>query len=104
MAKQLDELRTRVRQQRAIAELGTRALSGAYLQGLMHETVSLVADTLEVEYCKILELLPSGDRLLLKAGVGWREGYVGRATVGVSSNSEAGYTLQSGAPVIVENF
>src|SRR5258708_19995690 len=41
MAKQLDELRTRVRQQRVVAELGTRALSGADLPALMNKTVSL---------------------------------------------------------------
>jgi len=41
MAKQLDELRMRVRQQRAIGELGTRALSGADLPALMNKTVPL---------------------------------------------------------------
>ncbi|MBA3356098.1 MAG: hypothetical protein H0U18_09230 [Pyrinomonadaceae bacterium] len=74
MAKELaDELWMRVRRQRTLAEVGRRALSGADLSTLMNETVSLVADILEVEYRKILELLPSGDRLFLEAGVGWRE-------------------------------
>src|SRR6266404_6538663 len=41
MSKQLDELRMRVRQQRAIAELGTRALLGTDLPTLMNKTVSL---------------------------------------------------------------
>ncbi len=82
MAKQLeDELRTRVRRQRAIAELGRSALSGADLPALMNATVSLVAGTLEVEYCQILELLPSGDRFVVKGrcrleGRLWRRGCV----------------------------
>jgi len=41
MARQLDELLTRVRQQRAIAELGKRALFGADFPALMNKTVSL---------------------------------------------------------------
>jgi hypothetical protein len=27
-----------------------------------------------VEYSKVLELLPGGEELLLRAGVGWKEG------------------------------
>jgi PAS domain S-box-containing protein len=98
------ELRTRVQQHAVIAELGQHALAGTDLSALMDEAVSLVAKTLEVEYCKVLELLPSGDALLLRAGVGWREGLVGHATVGALTNSHAGYTLLSNKPVLVEDL
>ena len=44
------------------------------LTGLIDEAVNVVAAVLEVEYCKILELMPDGNTLFLRAGVGWREG------------------------------
>jgi GAF domain-containing protein len=70
----------------------------------MDEAVSTAAETLEVEYCNVLELLPDGNVLLLRAGVGWQEGFVGHATVSASRYSQAGYTLLSDAPVIVEDI
>lgn len=97
-------LRARERQGAAVARIGQRALGGVELPVLMDEAVALVAETLGVEYCKVLELLPSGDALLLRAGVGWRSGCVGHATVGTNTSSQAGYTLLSGGPVIVTDL
>jgi len=96
-------LKARVGQQAVVAELGQHALACTDLSILMNEAVALVARTLEVEYCKILELLPDRNALLLRAGVGWKEGLVGQATVG-TGESEAGYALLSKVPVIVEDL
>jgi GAF domain-containing protein len=98
------ELKARASQQLVVAGLGQRALAGTDLLTLMDEAVSLVAQILGVEYCKILELLPDGNALLLRAGVGWKEGYVGHATVGAGTESQAGYPLLSDEPVIVEDL
>ena len=99
-----EELETRARQQAAVADIGQRTLTQPALSALMNEAVEVVARTLGVQYCKVLELLPEGDALLLRAGVGWKEGLVGRATVGVGLDSQAGYTLASREPVIVEDL
>jgi PAS domain S-box-containing protein len=98
------EIATRTRQQAIAARFGYRALSGMDLQALMNEAVTLVAETLEVEYGKVVELLPDGDELLLRAGVGYEEGLVGRATEKTGFDSQAGYTLLSEEPVIIENL
>ncbi|MBI3668844.1 MAG: PAS domain S-box protein [Acidobacteria bacterium] len=98
------ELEVRARQQTAVAELGQHALRGTALTALMEDAVRIMAQTLRVEYCKILELLPDGSALLLRAGVGWQEGLVGQATVGTGMDSQAGYTLASNGPVIVEDL
>jgi PAS domain S-box-containing protein len=70
----------------------------------MEEVTALVAQTLGVEFCKILELLPDGKALLLRAGIGWKNGFVGAATVNAGAESQAGYTLLSNTPVIVEDL
>jgi PAS domain S-box-containing protein len=98
------DLRARARQQEAVAELGRRALAEPDLSALMDETVEAVARTLNLEHCEILELLPDGDTLLLRSGVGWKEGLVGNATVGADAGSPAGYTLAADEPVVVEDL
>ena len=98
------ELKTLARQRAAIADLGQRALGGIDPFGLMDEAVVLVAKILEVEHCKVLQLLPDGEALLLRAGVGWQEGLVGKATVSMGTDSQAGYTLLSNEPVISEDL
>lgn len=98
------QLHARAREQAAVAWLGQRALAAKDLGVLMDEAVALVADTLRVEYAKVLELAPDGERLLLRAGVGWNDGLVGSATVGAGRESQAGYTLLSEEPVVVEDL
>ncbi|MFQ5956630.1 MAG: EAL domain-containing protein [Candidatus Brocadiales bacterium] len=99
-----DALKARAQQQAAVAKVGQRALAGIDLQTLMDEIATVVANTLGVAYCKVLELLPDSKALLLRAGVGWKEGYVGHATVGADTDSQAGYTLLSNEPVIVKDL
>lgn len=98
------EVEAHARQQAAVAEIGLRALTGTDLPVLLGEAARLVAGILEVEYVEILELLPDGRALRLRAGVGWQDGCVGLATVGAGLDSQAGYTLRSWGPVIVEDL
>jgi PAS domain S-box-containing protein len=100
----MSELKTRARQQAAVVELGQRALVGADLSELNDLAVALVAQTLGVEFSKILELLPNGRALLLRSGVGWRAGCVGKKTVSSNRGSQAGYTLLMKRPVVVEDL
>lgn len=97
-------LQMRVSQQTAIATLGQQALTGMDISALLNAAVTLVADTLKVEYVKVLEQLPDSKTLLLQAGVGWQEGWVGHATVDAGIYSQAGYTLLSQEPVILEDL
>jgi PAS domain S-box-containing protein len=98
------ELRTRLQQQEAVVKLGQFAMFISDLQTLMEETVKVVGDTLCVEFCKVLELLPDGTALLLRTGTGWQEGLVGKAVVGTERDSQAGFTLLSAEPVIVRDL
>lgn len=95
---------TRTSQQAALAELGRLSLAGAGVQELADFTTHLVAENLGVEHSSVLELSPSGEYLLVTAGVGWRDGVVGHFRVSARRESHSGYTLQSRAPVITENL
>src|SRR5690348_17200652 len=93
-------LRLRIRQQELLAELGVLALQGTSFIEMLNHTARMTAEGLEAEYCKVMEYLPAGNRLLVRAGVGWDEGVVGSATVGADLASPAGYALRTGKPVI----
>lgn len=93
-------LRQRIRQQELLAELGVLALQGTNFIGMLNHTARMTAEGLGAEYCKVLEFIPSENRLLVRAGVGWDEGVVGHATVGADLASPAGFALHTGKPVI----
>ncbi|QCS41554.1 ATP-binding protein [Natrinema versiforme] len=97
-------VQARIRQQEVIAELGQRALETDDLDQLMRDVSAAVAETLDNEYCKVLERDPGGDELFFRQGVGWRDGLVGSATVPTDLDSQAGYTLISEEPVIVDDL
>ncbi len=83
-------LEERIRQQEILAELGVAALQGAPLEQLLADTARLTARGLRAEFCKVLEHIPSENRLLVRAGVGWDPGIVGVASVGADLESPAG--------------
>jgi diguanylate cyclase (GGDEF)-like protein/PAS domain S-box-containing protein len=100
----LESIGLRARQQAAVAYLGQEALAETDLSVLMDKAAVLIAKTLDVDYCQLLELLPSGHAFLLRSGVGWTPGLVGRATVTASARSQAGYTLLAGEPTVVRDL
>jgi PAS domain S-box-containing protein len=105
LAKQAEaQLQVRRCQQAVVAQLGQHMLLGTEISQLMDEAVSLVSQTLEVEYCQVLELLPDRNTLRFRAGVGWQQELVGEVTIDASPNTQAGYTLHCHQPVIVEDL
>jgi DNA-binding NarL/FixJ family response regulator/signal transduction histidine kinase len=102
-ARAQDEIEERARQQAAVAQFGLQALTGSDLPSLMDDAVALVARTLNVEYGKIVELLPGGEELLIRAGFGWTKGMVLNQTE-PADGSQAGFTLLSGEPVVTEDL
>ncbi len=97
-------LELRARQQVAISKLAQHALSNKGLSTVFNESVTIVREVLGFEFCEVLELQAGGDSLLMRAGTGWKEGCIGQATLQVGPNSQAGFTLLSNEPVIVEDL
>ncbi|CAO3409555.1 PAS domain-containing protein [Azospirillum largimobile] len=103
-----EELARRERQHDLLARFGMAALKSTDIGTLLQEATRLCAAGLGTELCKALEWVrdadgddpPDGDRLLVRAGVGWHPGVVGSRTVGADLASPAGYALKTGEPVI----
>jgi len=99
-----NELRSRAKQQEALAQLGERALAEPDLERLLNDAVSTVALTLSVDLVNILELLPGDGQLLLRAGFGWKGDVVGTVLTMTAPNSFASFTLDSAAPIVIADF
>lgn len=93
-----------VRRQSALAEFGRQALMVDDLDALLHEAVVLAAQGLDIDRAKVMEALPGGDKLLMRAGTGWKPGLVGNLVVDAGSRSSGGFTLYTGKPVIAEDI
>jgi two-component sensor histidine kinase len=103
-AKLESELRSRARQQEALAQLGQRALVETDINILLNDVVTTIALTLAVDFVKIIELLPGDNDLVLRAGFGWQAGTVGCIIMSKERDGYARHILGSAVPVITEDF
>ncbi|QLG50150.1 PAS domain-containing protein [Natrinema halophilum] len=92
----------RLRQQEVVMELYQQAMKTDDVDRLRRDAVSAVAETIEAEYCAILELLPGDDESVLTAGIGWDEEIVG-TTVPMKDDSQIGQTVSAAGAVVVDN-
>jgi signal transduction histidine kinase len=92
------------RYQAVLAELTQSVLSNIDLSNLMCQAATLVGQTLAVAYSAIWELLPDGNTLVLRFGVGWPEEAVGETTVVAATTSLIGSTVRGKSPAIVGDW
>ena len=84
----------RLQQQKAaLAEFGVEAFRNDDLDALLSAAAVAAGEGLCVERAKVMELLPTGNSLLVRAGVGWKPDVVGRATIDSDRREPAGYAL-----------
>jgi PAS domain S-box-containing protein len=95
--------RTEVRQA-VLATLGQQALEGIAYDDLAQKAADALARVMEVPFVEVLALEPDRRELLLVAGVGWKEGLIGRETVKAGLGSQGGYTLATVGPVVVDEL
>jgi diguanylate cyclase (GGDEF)-like protein/PAS domain S-box-containing protein len=97
------ELERRAAQQAAVARLGEHALEGASTLDVMQEAIAAAAELVDVEIAAVLELLDGGEELEIRATRGLPGQSVGHRLPS-GTRSQAGYAIQTGAPVIVEDW
>ena len=92
------------RRQAMAERLSHLAITPAPLQSILDKTVAWLADAVDLDFASVLELDPDGCTLTLRAGVGWREGMVGRARVSTGVTTHAGFALAVSEPVVVTDL
>jgi PAS domain S-box-containing protein len=99
-----EQMRQRARQQEAVAQLSQSALSRIDLDTLLNGAVSLVAATLNVQWSSIASHEEEQQRYAVRHGVGWPPGVVEKEYLFPAPNSQVGYALLTGNPVITPDI
>jgi two-component sensor histidine kinase len=92
------------RQLTAFAQFTTRALGETDLEALMTEACIRARAGLAMSHAKLLEYLPNRDRMLLRAGVGWKPGYVGVYEVPPDIDTPIGHAFALSEPVAMSDY
>ncbi len=99
-AQTRDELPYRLQQQALLGEFGRFAMQSRNLDDILQRAAELCAKGLEAPYAKVLEYIPEGNLLEVRAGVGWEAGTINEVTLGADMESPAGYAYHTGQSVI----
>jgi diguanylate cyclase (GGDEF)-like protein/PAS domain S-box-containing protein len=88
-------------EQSAVARLGRFALGEQDLDATTHEVASVVAATLEIDHCVVMELESDGTALRVVAGVGLQEGVLRGMRVPAPPDSLLALALGQSEPLVV---
>jgi len=91
---------TLLRQQTILAKFGELALKSHDLGEILTEACRFVGDALGTDLAKIVKLQDDGHTLLVRAGVGWKPGVVGKVTIQAGDDTSEGLALKTGEPMI----
>ena len=97
-------LLNRAQQQTVVAALGQFGMVSPDFNALLGQTMQLVSQTLDLPYVHVLELQPGDESLILRSGLGWKQGRVGSNILKVRGRSPAGFVLSSGEPLVISDF
>jgi two-component sensor histidine kinase len=92
------------RQLTAFANFTTRSLGESNIDSLMMDACLRARAGTNMSHAKLLEYLPERDRLLLRAGVGWKEGYVGQYQVSPDIDTPIGHAFALSEPVPISDY
>lgn len=89
---------------RILGELARIAAESAQLADFLDQAVVQVARAVEIDHVKLLRYRRESDDLLVVAGMGWKPGVVGAATLSTDLRSAPGRSFQTAEPVIIRDF
>jgi diguanylate cyclase (GGDEF)-like protein len=96
----MSHIEVRLKQQTVLAKFGELALRSNSLDEILTEACRLVGEGLGTDLAKVMELQEGGTILLVRAGIGWNPGVVGKVNVLVSDGTSESYALRSGQPMV----
>lgn len=96
--------RRREQQVAALAELALLALRETDLDAVLRAGAQQLREALDCEYTSILDARAGARGLIVSSGAGWPEDVLAAIEAPSGSGSQAGYTLEVGVPVIVDDL
>jgi two-component sensor histidine kinase len=92
-----------LKHQSALAEFGTRSLTGLDPKTLLQDATERISTATGCRFVKILKYRKSSDDFLVCAGVGWKAGVVGHAVLPSGMRSPCGRAYLTEQPVLSED-
>ncbi len=89
---------------RGVLDFALQALDVSALQPLLQRSTECVSSAMEIERVKVLCCRPESSDLLVIAGVGWKPGVVGTATLPLGMRSPPGRSVETRAAVIITDL
>ena len=86
------------------SETRYRTVTATAIDELLANAVSVVAEGLKADCCRLLRVAPDGRRWMLEAGSGWDESWSGREWFEAETDTQLEYLLQQPAPLLVEDY
>lgn len=90
--------------QRALAEFGDFVFDHEDLDLILTEGCRLISGALGTELAKVIQIEPGNGTGLVRAGIGWHDGIVGKERVSLSERSSEAYAIKTTKPVISNNI
>src|SRR6202789_3731234 len=89
-----------LRQQTALARFGELALRSDDLEEILTEGVRVAGEARGTDLAKVVELQEDGKTLVVRAGVGWKPGVIGVATIMAERDTSECQPLRTREPMI----
>lgn len=93
-----------MRRQRALANFGEFVLDHDDLDGILGESCRLIAEALDTDLAKVIQIEHERSTGFVRAGVGWNEGVVGRERISLAERSSEAYAIDRAQPVITNDL
>lgn len=96
-----------MRRQRALARFGDFVLDHddpCELASILTEGCRLIAEELETDLAKVIEIEPKRETGFVRAGIGWNKGIVGHERISLTERSSEAYAIARAEPVITNDI
>ena len=100
----MPNLEDMLRRERVLADFGDFALRSQDLDEVLTEGCRLIRRALGTDLGKVIEIEQERGTALVRAGIGWADGVVGKARIRLDERSSESYAIENGEPLISRNI
>lgn len=90
--------------QKVLADFGDFVLDHEDLDKILIEGCRLISDALKTPYAKVIQIEQERDTGLVRVGIGWNPGVVGKERISLSENTSEAYAIKTAQPVVTQDI
>ncbi len=90
--------------EKVLADYSQYSITTVDIKALSDKGVNLIAKSLNIDSCNVLEHVPESNCFIMKSGAGWNGPIMENSVIDVGDNSLSKYTVMNKEAVIAENL